>query len=161
VKRTAPTTVIAVLLVGAAVGFLLQLALATASLPKLRPEYTLVVTLFLVAVLVIGVAIPVRRSTRGTRPMPVDPFYATRVVILAKASGIAGALLTGGSAGLLIELLIRSGSPSGDSFLRVVLTLASSVAVLVAGLVAEWLCTVPPVDDDREGEPDPTGSVDS
>jgi hypothetical protein len=161
VKRTAPSTVVAVIVCGAVAGVILQIALANASLATLRPEYTLAATLILAAVLIIALAGPVRRSTRGSERAPVDPFYATRVVILAKASAVAGALLAGGAVGLLVELITRSGSPSADTYLRVIFTVAAALGLLVAGLVAEWLCTVPPVDDDEEADPEQTGNVES
>jgi hypothetical protein len=163
VKRTRPGTLVGVAALGAVAGFALQILLAGAGQPKLQPTYTLAATLTLVAVLVVALAIPVRRSTRGERRHPVDPFYATRVVVLGKASAITGALLAGGATGLLIELSIRSGAPAGDAYLRVIFTLVAAVLLLAGGLVAEWLCTVPPTEDDPEddgGDPVP-GSVEA
>lgn len=158
-ERTAPTTLLAGAALGVVAGFVVQIALAGLSLPRLRPEYTLVVTVVLVAVVVVALAVPVRRSTRGARRAPIDPFYATRVVVLAKATAITGALLTGAATGLLIDLLARAGTATGDTLLRVVLTLAGSGALVAAGLVAEWMCTVPP--EDPEDAPGPGGSVEA
>jgi lysylphosphatidylglycerol synthetase-like protein (DUF2156 family) len=152
-KRTRPATLIVLVLIGGVVGFLVQLILAAASQPKLRPEYTLAITLLFIAVLIVALAVPVRRATRAAVRRHIDPFYATRVVVLAKASSIGGALLTGVAAGFLFELLVRAGSPSTDNFVRALMTLAASVALLVAGLVAEHLCTVPPDDDERGNGP--------
>jgi hypothetical protein len=146
-KRTRPASLIVLVLIGGVVGFLVQLVLAAASQPKLRPEYTLAVTLLFIAVLIVALAVPVRRATRAAVRRHIDPFYATRVVVLAKASSVAGALLTGIAAGFLFELLVRAGSPSTDNFVRAIVTLAASVALLVGGLIAEHLCTVPPDDD--------------
>ncbi|MBK0296600.1 DUF3180 family protein, partial [Bacillus sp. S34] len=42
------------------------------------------------------------------RARPVDPLYATRVVVLAKASSICGALFGGFALGLVVYLLTRS-----------------------------------------------------
>jgi hypothetical protein len=146
-KRTRPATLIVLVLIGGVAGFLVQLILAAASQPKLRPEYTLAITLLFIAVLIVALAVPVRRATRAAVRRHIDPFYATRVVVLAKASSIGGALLTGVAAGFLFELLVRAGSPSTDNFVRALVTLAASVALLAAGLIAEHLCTVPPDDD--------------
>ena len=152
-KRTKPATLIILVLIGGVAGFLVQLILAAASQPKLRPEYTLAITLLFIAVLIVALAVPVRRATRATVRRHIDPFYATRVVVLAKASSIGGALLTGVAAGFLFELLVRAGSPSTDNFVRALLTLAASVALLAAGLIAEHLCTVPPDDDEHSNGP--------
>jgi hypothetical protein len=149
-KRTRPTTLILLAFVGGIGGFLLQLALAAGSQPTMRPEYTLAVTLVFIAIVVVALAVPIRRATRSTVRRPIDPFYATRVVVLAKASSLGGALLAGIAAGFTIELLVRAGSPSSDSYVRTLVMLGASVLLLVAGLVAEHLCTVPP-DDDRHG----------
>lgn len=148
-KRTRPSTLIALALIGGVGGFVLQLALAASSIAKLRPEYTLAITLVFIAVLVIALALPVRRATRGKDRRRVDPFYATRVVVLAKASALGGALLAGVGAGFLLELLVRSGAPTTDSYLRAGATFVSALILLIAGLVAEHLCTVPPSDDEN------------
>lgn len=152
--RTKPTTVIALAAVGAVLGFLLQIGLASASQPKIAPAYTVALTLVLIAGVVVALAIPIRRATRGTVKTRIDPFHATRVVLLAKASSLAGGLLTGGALGLLFELLTRSGGVNTDSLLKTLAMLGGAIVLLVAGLVGEYLCTVPqPPDDDGRGTP--------
>ena len=149
--RTKPATLIVAAIVGIGAGLVLQTLLASMSQPKLRPEYTLAVTVVLIGVAAIVLALPVRRATRGNPAHRVDPFYATRVVVLAKASAIAGALLSGLGAGLLLELVVRSGEPGADMFLRAASVAGGGVLLLIAGLVAEWLCTVPKGADDDPG----------
>ncbi len=156
--RTRVSTLVILVAVGAAVGFFLQVVLAAASLPKYQPEYTLALSLVFIAGIAIALAVPIRRATRSKVPTRIDPFHATRVVLFAKASSIAGALLTGAAAGLLAELLTRSGGLNTDSLLRSLAVLGGAVAVLAAGLIGEFLCTVPPDDDDRNSAPLP-GSV--
>ncbi len=157
--RTRVSTIVIWVAVGAAAGFLVQVALAAGSLPKFRPEYTLALSLLFIAGITIALAVPIRRATRATVRTRVDPFHATRVVLFAKASSLAGALLTGAAAGLLAELLIRNGGLNTDSLLRSLAVLVGAIAVLVAGLVGEYLCTVPPGDDDRDA--DPAGSLET
>ncbi len=147
--RTPPGTVILAAVAGALVAFLGQLALAAASLPKFRPEYGLAVSLVVIAGVVVALAASIRAATRGPVRRRVDPFHATRVVLFAKASSLAGALLSGAGVGLLLELLIRSGELSVDTLLRTLAALGGAGALLAAGLVGEFLCTVPP--DDRDG----------
>ena len=155
--RTKASTLVILAAIGAAVGFLAQVALASGGLQRYRPEYTLALSLLFLAGIVIALAVPIRRATRATVRTRIDPFHATRVVLFAKASSIAGALLTGAGAGLLTEVLVRGGGVNTDSLLRTLAVLAGAVALLVAGLVGEWLCTVPPSDD--EPDVDPTGTV--
>lgn len=149
--RSRPATLIVLAIVGTVAGILLQTVLASLGHAKLRPEYTLALTLLLVGVAAIALAVPVRRATRGTRRQRVDPFYAMRVVVLAKACAIGGALLAGGGAGLVLELVLRSGAPGADAYLRALAVLGGGIVLLVGGLVAEYLCTVP-----RDSDDDPT-----
>lgn len=153
--RTRVSTLVIFVAVGAAAGFLMQFALAAGSLPKYQPEYTLALSLLFIAGIAIALAVPIRRATQGKVPTRIDPFHATRVVLFAKASSIVGALLTGGAIGLLAELVARSGGLNTDSLLRSLAVLGGAIAVLIAGLVSEFLCTVPPDDDDRDAEPLP------
>jgi hypothetical protein len=149
VKHTSPGLLVALVVFGALGGFGIQAALAALSLAKVRPEYTLSVSLVVIAALVVALAVPVRRAVHGPNRRPIDPFYATRVVVLAKACSIAGALLAGVALGFVVELLFR-GAPSNDTLLRLLAALGGAVLVLVGGLVAEYLCRVPPHDDDDE-----------
>lgn len=155
--RTKASTLVILAAIAAGAGFLLQIALASGGLQRYRPEYALALSLIFLAGIVIALAVPIRRATRATVRTRIDPFHATRVVLFAKASSIAGALLTGAAAGLLAEVLVRGGGVNTDSLLRTLAVLVGAVALLVAGLVGEWLCTVPPSDDDRE--PDAAGTV--
>ncbi len=148
--RTRPATLILLAVVGTVVGFLLQIALAAASAPKFRPEFTFGATLALIGIVVVVLAVPVYRATHGPLRRPVDAFYATRVVVLGKASSLAGALLAGLGIGLAIELLIHSGTTTGETLLRVLASLGGAVLLLAGGLVAEFLCRVPPRDDDDD-----------
>lgn len=157
-KRTRAATLVALAAMGAGGGFLLQVALAAAGFPKFRPEYTMALSLLFIAGVVIALAVPIRRATRGTVRTRIDPFHATRVVLLAKASSLAGALLGGVGVGLLVELLTRSGGLNSDSLVRSLAALGGAVALLIAGLVGEYLCTVPPSEDGDAAPPAP-GSV--
>lgn len=154
-RPTRSSTIVALVLVGGGVGFLLQNVLASAALPKFVPTYTVAISLVFIAAVVIALAVPIRRATRAAVRTRIDPFHATRVVLLSKASSLAGALLTGAALGLLIELFVRSGGLNVDPLLKTLAVLGGAVALLVAGLVGEFLCTVPPPsDDDPELRPD-------
>jgi len=148
VKPTRIPVLLVLAAIGAAVGWIVEAGLVAMGRAIAVPPVTLSVSLALVAAIIIGMAVPVFRVVRGTATKRVDPFYATRVVVLAKASSMGGALLAGGALAILGFVLTRSIMPAVGS---VALTIAASVcavALLIAGLVAEKMCTLPPQDDD-------------
>ena len=117
--RSTPGPLVVIGVIGLVLGVLLQVGLAAMSMPKLRPEFSLAITLVLVGAAAVALAVPVRRATRGNPAHRVDPFYATRVVVLAKAAALGGALIAGVGLGLVLELAVRSGAPGADAYLRV------------------------------------------
>ena len=153
--RTRPGLLVLLALGSAVVTVAVQMGLAAVGLSKLVPQVTLSATLVLIAVVVVVLALLVRRATRarssGDAPQSarhVDPFYATRVVLVAKASAVAGALLGGAAAGFLVELLIRPVTMAASVWAAVAM-LVASVLLMIAGLLAESWCALPPDDDDK------------
>ena len=114
-RRTGPGVLAVAAVLGLAAGFLLDQALTAAGRATFIPSFTLPVLLVLLGVLAVTLALPIRRATRGTRPQPVNPFWALRVAILAKASSIVGAAVAGVAGGLALFLLTRPVSPSVGS----------------------------------------------
>lgn len=154
-NRTRPGVLVLLGLIGAVAGFALDVALVATGRPRFDPPLTLPFALVLIGVLVVVLALPVWRSTRGPhdRRRRVDPFYATRVVVLAKATALGGALLAGAGLGILGYLLTRSVTVAVGSTVMAVAAAVGAILLLTAGLVAEHLCTVPP-DDDDSGHPE-------
>jgi hypothetical protein len=148
VRRTSTPLILALVLVGAAAGWLLQLALAASSAPTLTPPVALIVALFAIAAIVIGLGWPIRQVVRGKRTRPVDPFFAMRVVVFAKATILTGALLAGAGIGLTVYNLSRLAVPVVPGLWYDLLALAGAAAMLVAGLIVEMWCRIPP--EDRE-----------
>ncbi|WP_166868595.1 DUF3180 domain-containing protein [Salinibacterium sp. ZJ70] len=151
--RALPLVVLAV--IGGIAALLLQLALGAAGMPKLTPQVSLSVTLVLIGVVVVALALPVRRAVRTREHARVDPFYATRVVLIAQASALSGALFAGAALGLLVELLGRPVVTTSGVW-GVVAMIIASLALMIAGLVAEAFCVVPPDDDDPASGPTAT-----
>ncbi len=146
-SRSKPLPLVLLALAGFAVAYGVDLALAMRGQPVLVPPASLAAGLVLIAATLVALAWPVRRAAKGEKR--IDPFYATRVVVLAKASALAAALLTGGAAGILVYLLTRAVVPIGST-LTAAGTLVAAVMLLVAALVAEHFCTLPPDDDEKE-----------
>lgn len=149
-KRTNVSPIIGLVLGGAVFGYILELILQTSGGRLVLPPYTLSVTLFVIAVAVLLLAIPIRRRVTGKRKAPLSPFYAVRVAVLAKASTLVGSLLVGFALGILIDVLLRPTTPTWELLGPGIAELISSAVLLAAGLIAEFLCTLPPDDDDKE-----------
>jgi uncharacterized protein DUF3180 len=150
VTPTRPRDLFAVALVTAVVtGILVRLSYG--SLPQFPLFAGATLGVLGVAEAVAGNALRARiRHRPGTRP--VQPLVAARAVLLAKASSLAGAIMTGVWGGLLAHVLPLAGdiaAAGSDSF-------AGTVGIVCAlGLVggALWLehcCRTP---DDPRDEP--------
>lgn len=153
-RRSHPTPLIVLALIGLVAGFLLELAAAASGAPILVPPLTLPLTLLAIGVIVVVLAWPIRQSTRGNgNARPVNPFFAMRVAVLAKASSFSGSLLLGAGLGIVLYLLSRSVLPAVPSVWLAVATAAGAAVLLIGGLVAEFFCTLPPgSDQDDPGE---------
>lgn len=153
-KRTRVTTLTVVAVLGAAAGGITEQALAANGRPIIALPITLGIALAVIGGIVVTMAMPIRRMTRATNAPRVDPFYATRIVMLAKASAITGALAVGVGAGVLVYLLTRSVIGVG-SVAQVLVTVVGAGVLLAGGLLAEHMCRIPPDDDDDDPGKDP------
>ncbi len=143
-KRSTASPLIGLFLVGLVLGFLLEVAAAAFGLAAFVPPYTLPISLVCVSIVVVAFSIPIRRAVRGKSAVPTNPFRAMRVVILAKASSLAGAVLAGVGCGVIGYLLSRSVLPQPATMWMAGATAVGALVLMVAGLVAEFLCTIPP-----------------
>lgn len=155
-KRTSAGLLVAVGAGGAVIGFLLDQLLTAAGRPTFTPSLLLPILFVLLGVATVALALPIRRAITGATPQPVDPFRAVRVLMLARASSIVGALVAGVSAGLLLFLVSRPVEPSLGSTGAVIAAALGALALVAAGLIAEHLCIIrKDDDDDPPGPPDP------
>lgn len=154
-KPTKASPLVILAAVGVVAGWFTELMLVGSGRPSLVPPVTLGVALALIGVLVVLGALPVFRVARGVAGARVDPFYATRIVLLAKASSLTGAILTGVAISVLVFLLTRSVVASAGSVGLAIVALVGAALLLAGGLAAEKMCTLPPEDDGpRGGLPD-------
>lgn len=150
-RRTHPSALVGLAIVGIAAGFLFETAFVANGRPILVPPVAMPATLAGIGIIVVVLAWPIRRAVRGSVKTRIDPFRAMRIAVLAKASALVGALLAGAGAGILAYLLTRSVLPGGPSIGLAIALVAGGVVLMVGGLVAEYFCTLPPPSDD-EGE---------
>ncbi len=153
-KRTGAGVLLAAGSIGLVVGFLVNQLLTAGGRPTFTPSLMLPVLLIVLGAVTVALAVPIRRATAGGGR--VDPFHAVRIAMLARASSIVGAAVTGVAAGLLAFLLTRPVPPSLGSTGAVIAAAAGGLLLVVAGLVAEHLCTIrKDDDDDQPGPADP------
>ncbi len=145
-RRTSAAAIVVVAVVGGAAGWLLQVALVSKGAPSFIPPPSFWSVLFLVAVALLALGWPIRRSMKGRVRRRVAPFYAMRVLVLAKASSLTGALLLGVGLVLVVYAVSRTGSTATPAFPPSVLTAVAALVLGVAGLVVEGWCRVPPDD---------------
>jgi len=118
----------------------------------------LLVTLTAIAVILLALSVPIWRYkasltqySKGPRPKRVDPFYAVRVLLLAKASAITGAGFVGWHLGAMIaQLTLPVGFTA--ALLQNTFGLGSSLILTVAAIVSEQICRLPdePKNDQTE-----------
>ena len=154
-RRTSFGIVLILVVVAAVAGYLIELALVTNGGHAFAPPISLPITLTAIAIVIVALAVPVRRSVTGKRKDRLDPFYAVRVAVLAKSSSLTGAILTGLGAGIIVHTLslpIINIELLGRGIAQTV----GAALLLAAGLVAERMCTVPPDKSDPGSPPEPS-----
>ncbi len=143
-----------VAVVGVALGFLADVALAASGTRTFTPPASLTLGFIVIAALLFAFGWPIRQAQRGKRARPIDPFAAMRVVSLAKACAIVSALLGGAGLGLLGYVLTRSVLPQAGGIWLVASAVGGTVLVLVAALLVESWCRLPPEDPADTAETD-------
>jgi len=157
-KRTSPVVLILLAVAGGGIGYLVDHLLTVGGRATFAPSGFLPVLLLLLGAAVIALALPVRRSVRGTSRGRIDPFRAMRAATLARASSLLGAIVAGFGTGLLVFLLSRPVAPQVGSIVAMAALVASSLVLVVAALVAEQFCTLPKDPDDRQPDDPAAGA---
>jgi hypothetical protein len=130
-------------------------------LPRLR--WFVPLSLALLAIAEVLAANQLRDRIRH-RPgaLPVQPLVAARMLALAKASAVVGAVMVGIWAGLLVYVVPRLGqlNAAGNDTVVGAIGVVAAVTLTAAALWLEYCCRTPaPPDGDRHARPD--GSVES
>ncbi|MEU8328364.1 DUF3180 domain-containing protein [Micromonospora sp. NPDC048839] len=158
-SRMGPTrisTLVVAALAAAAVAWLLISSLYYSGVPRL--PWLPVVTLAGLAVLEGYAAINTRgRIERKPGRDAVDPLLVARLVVLAKASALAGAIFAGFYAGLTGWLFLETTRAALDDRPAAGGGLLASLALVGAALWLERSCRVPERPDDEQ-EQDPRES---
>ncbi|MEN9715834.1 MAG: hypothetical protein RJA35_1301 [Actinomycetota bacterium] len=125
------------------------------ALPVARPSS--LVTMPAIGIILAGLAYPIYRYRKQTlefakaaategfkpavaRPKRLDPFYAVRVLLLAKATAVASAAIGGFHVGLVI-LQLTTPVVAATVWLNVA-GVIGAVLAMVIGLIVERLCKI-------------------
>lgn len=147
--RTGPLALLAAAVIGAAAGLLVQFLLSSRGRPPAVPPLSLPITLVLIGAVLVVLGIRLRRTVRAGK-RPVNPFQAVRLLAVARAGQLVGAILGGGGAGLVLSLLGRSVPAPVASWLPMALMFGGGAVLVACALIAEHLCRIPPGDDDAD-----------
>jgi len=102
--------------------------------------------------------LPVRRFLRGQAKKPLNPVRAMRTVVLAQASALTGAVVTGWYLAQVLVLLPNFDIASVRSMAWKLAALAvGGVLMVVAGLVTQSMCRVDKNHDDTDADRDRHG----
>ncbi len=156
-RFTAMSTLVMLALAGTIIAGAGQWLLTRLGEAAIVPPATWSATLAILGAAILALAWPVRRSVRSATTVALDPVYATRVLLLAKAGSLVGSALAGGAAGLGLFFLSRPVL-ADDALWWVGAALVGALVLGVGGSVAERWCAYPPdvgelSEPQREGEP--------
>lgn len=144
-SRTRPLVVVLTWLAAAAAAFTADATLAGMGRPVLFVPATVGVVLAVMGAVLLAAAWPVRQAVRD-RKRRVGFRHATRVLGFAKASSVLAGLAGGWTTGVLLFLLSRPVI-SGTTLVMALVAIGGAVVLLIAALVAESWCMLPPDDE--------------
>ena len=112
--------------------------------------WNIIVTLPLIGIILLAMAIPMlkyraaisarSKDSKKPRPMPLNPFYAVRLVLLAKAISISGAIFSGWHIGVV---WLQLTSPViTEATMQNVLALIGALVMTVCAIIVERVCRI-------------------
>lgn len=151
VKQTRAGVLVLLALAGTVSGWGALTLLAAAGRTPPAGSWVTTAGMIAAAAVLFALGLPVRRWNRGHRDRPLNPLYAFRVLVLAKACSHTAAFLVGWYAGALLRLAPRAVSNArGDLLTGSLVAVGAAALLVVAGLVVERFCKLPPDDEDPE-----------
>jgi hypothetical protein len=149
-KQTQIMTLVAWAISATTAGYLLpQILINNGGSIPISP-WSIVITLPLIAMALVVMAIPIYRYRRAileiaktkslTRPKRLNPFYAVRVLLLAKSIAISGSIFTGWHLGVVWLQVTSPVIPS--STLQNALALIGSFLMTAIALIVERICKI-------------------
>lgn len=149
-ERTSLKVIAGLLLLGIVCGAGLEMFTLRRGIPLLVPPYSSAVCLAGLAVILLVLALRLRRLLREKK-RPVNPFHAVRLLAASRAGQLLGAFGAGAGGGMLLAVLQRSQAPA-TLWLPMVALLLSGLLLLGCARFAERTCRIPPNGENGEQE---------
>lgn len=146
----APLVAGAVALVAA---LIIQFGLARSGRSPLVPTYSAALALGAIGVVLLVFGMRLKRLI-ADKKRRVDPFYAVRVLVAARAGALVGGLFGGFGAGLALSLIGRSVPAATAIWGPMVAVCGAGIFLAVCGVLVERWCRVPPGDDETRASDD-------
>jgi H+/Cl- antiporter ClcA len=144
-------------LFGGLAGWLLVVTVNAFDLTAPEVPWTAPLGLIVVTALVGALAYSTYQRIQVRRER-MEPSRAVALLVLGKASALAGAVVAGGYLAYACAFLTRlDAAAPRDRVIRSAVAVLAGVALCAMGLLLERACKVPRPDDDDEGETDTPG----
>jgi uncharacterized membrane protein YidH (DUF202 family) len=112
---------------------------------------TLSISIFIIAVILLVAVVPIWKykrnlikvaTTSQAKLLPVNPFYAVRVLLFSKAAAITSAIFLGWHAGVLVKQFTAPVVVTEATTLNFTAAIAS-IFLLVVAFIVEQICKLP------------------
>lgn len=143
-----PLTLLVAAVVGVGVGLFLQTYRSGVGFAPFAPPLSLPASLLVISVILLILAHRMKKNIADERTETVNPFHAVRLLAAARAAQYTGSVFTGFGVGLFLTVAGRVGQIATGVWLPMLLTTVLGVLLLIAGIIAERACRIPP--DDSE-----------
>jgi len=155
VKLTPFRALVVAALFGGLAGWLLVVTANAFDLIPPEVPWTSPIGLILLAALVGALAYSSHQRIQVRRER-MEPSRAVALLVLGKASALAGALVAGGYFGFALMFLTRIDAVAPrDRVIRSGIAVVAGIALCITGLLLERACKIPGEDDDDDrSEPD-------
>ncbi|MDP9443116.1 MAG: DUF3180 domain-containing protein [Actinomycetota bacterium] len=158
-QQTSSTLLAVLVIAGAVLGwFAVPLFERTGGIAPTVPWSSVLLLFFATAVL--GWAAWTTWQTLHRRHQRIDPHRAVNLLVLAKASALVGALVTGGYLGFGAQFVdeLQVALPR-ERVVRSALAVVAAVLLTIAGLLLERACKVPTAPDESEEDATSSGGT--
>lgn len=138
------------LILGLIAGMLLANISETSGLSLIGVPWFVSVVLLLLGIMVLVMSLQVHQyattdPAKRARLKPLDPTRAVYTLMLAKALGLAGAVLAGWYVGQIVVVVGHiEAEYYADAVVQCIFAAIVCVIDVIIGIVGEWLCQLPP-----------------